>query len=1179
MKRVLITVVFLTSFLAAQMNRGTITGTVSDASGGAVPVAKVTIRNTATNAVTRTETSSAGQFTIPGLPNGPYEVSVEAQGFKKYVAANLDLRAADVLRVDAVLEVGAVQQTVEVSATATRVSTDAPQVATSLTSASITDLPLSFSGARSPENFAYKLSPGVAGGTWEGHINGSTTASKEVLLDGASVSTYRAGHFGESSVSQEAVEEFKVQTSGMSAEFGRMQAGVFNFVMKSGANQLHGSGYGALRNEAFNANTFANKFRGQPRSMDRKQNFAGSFGGPVYLPKIYNGKDRTFFYVTYERYRERTAGFGVPNRTVPIPDFYEGDFSRLLGAAIPQTDALGRAVLRGAIYDPATFRQLPDSTRWIGEMFPGNLIPKSRFSTIAQKVNAIAKAHYLPTVRDASGLISLTNNAVFPITNTPEFDQHQFSVKGDQVIRDKYRISGSYTYVARPRLLLDAGGMWDTSDPEGGPLSKARRQRIKSQLARLAWDYTVTPRLLVNVNGSWNRQLNPNRSAHVGIDGAAELGIKGLSTYGYPTIDWGGGPFVSLVTPGDTQNDVSLYGGSGLMVTTSYTRGKHFVKFGFDHRRNLLNNRPSQGGSFTFAARSTAIPNETFSGTQIGYAFASYLLGIVNNAGLSAPLPRGGRRRYYSFFGQDDWKVTRRLVLNIGLRWEFQPPYFEVANRMATWNMQKTDPANGLKGAYDFAGTCTICTGRNYFGQRNYSGFSPRLGIAWQPRDKWTVRAAYGIFLEGDLFNDYGPTPGASAFPWQASYNLAAPSVDPWRGLFNWDNGFPTNARVEPAVNVSAASSLGVSMVDPGYGSLSYTQQWNFNIQRQLASKLLLDVGYIANKSTGIKNASLPRYNQLPASVLTQYGRNLTNTVRNAAEAAANGIPYPFAGYSGTVAGALRQFPQLQGTSTFGGYGAPLGMANYHSLQILVDQQMWHGLAVYANYVFSKALSNTVSSFSGDNSGPLDYYNLRLEKAPLTYDYPHMFKGMVQYELPFGKGRSWLAGSPAWVNAIVGGWQVSTIMNYFSGGPLGFSGASSPMPSGWNGGQRPNIAAGNMKNSSYDRHIFNFANVMAPENTYLNKSLFSDPAALTLGSAAPRYTIIRGFGTISEDAGVLKNFRFHERYRFQLRGELLNIFNRHQLGGINTNITNAQFGQVTSVSGNRSIQFGLRLDF
>ncbi|MDZ4799618.1 MAG: TonB-dependent receptor [Bryobacteraceae bacterium] len=1180
MKRSLIFLLLLTASVAvAQLNRGTITGTVADASGAVIPEAKVVIRNTATNAMTRTETTAAGQYTVPNLPNGPYEVVIEARGFKRFLQSGLDLRVSDVLRLDTMLDIGSQEQTIEVSAEVSRVQSDSPQVGTSLTSASITDLPLSFSGARSPENFAYKLSPGVAGSSWEGHINGSTTASKEVLLDGASVSTYRAGHFGESSVSQEAVQEFKVQTSGMTAEYGRMQAGVFNFIMKSGANDLHGSGYGALRNEAFNANSFVNNFRGVGRPMDRKQNFAGSFGGPVVLPKIYNGKNKTFFYITYERYRERTGGFGAPSRTVPLPEFYDGDFSRLLGAAIPQLDALDRQVLKGAIYDPNSFRQLPNSTRWVGEMFPGNVVPKSRFSEVSKRVNALAAPRYFPTVKDPDGRFSLVNNAVFPVTNTPVFDQHQFSIKGDQVIHDRHRISGSYTRVVRPRLLLDAGGLWDTEDPEGGPLSKARRQEVKSHLARLAWDWTITPRLLINVNASYNRMVNPNVGAHADIDGAKELGIKNLSTWGYPTINWGGGPFVTPVTPGDPQKDMSVYGASGIMATASFTTGKHFIKYGIDHRRNQLNSRPTQGGSFNFAARGTAIPNETFSGSQIGYSFASYLLGIVDSAGLSAPLPRGGRRRYYGLFVQDDWKLHDRLTLNLGLRWEFQPPYTEAADRMATWNMSKTDPVSGMKGAYDFAGSCAACTGKNYFGEKNYKAFSPRIGLAWQPMKDWTVRGAYGIFYEGDIFNDYGTTPGASAFPWQASYNLAAASTDPWRGIFNWDAGLPLDRRVEPAFNPSAASSIGVSMVDPTYGNASYTQQWNVNIQRRLTNRLLLDLGYIGNKSTGIKNAALTRYNQIPWSAVEKYGRTLTTNVRNPAEAAANGVAYPYAGFSGTVAGALRQFPQLQGTSTFGGYGAALGMTTYNSLQITIDQQPWHGLSVYANYVWSKSMGNTLSSFSGDNGGPLDYYNLKLEKAVAPFDYPHMFKGMVQYELPFGRGKAVLGSSPSWVTALVGGWQVSGIMNYFSGGPLGFGGASSPLPSGWNGGQRPNIAAGDMHNASYNKDDFNYANVNAASNLYLNKALFSDPAPLTLGTAAPRYTTIRGFGTISEDVGLLKNFRIHEKYRAQIRSEFLNLFNRHQLGGINTTITSPQFGQVTSVSGNRTIQFGLRLDF
>ncbi len=1169
---------FVATHGVAQLNRGTITGNVTDASGAAVPGAPVSVRSTQTNALYKTETTATGQYTMPNLPQGAYQVTIEMSGFKKFVSPNVDLRATDVLRIDAVLEVGALTETVEITAQVSRVQTDSPQVGTSLANTNIIDLPLSFAGGRSPEAFAFRLTPGVAGSSWASHINGSTTASKEVLLDGASVSTYRSGHFGESSVSLESVAEFRIQTSGMSAEFGRMQAGVFNFVMKSGGNRVHGSAFGALRNEALNANSFANNARGVKRPLDRRQNAAGSFGGPVYLPKLYDGRDRTFFYVTYERYRDRALGFGSPNRTVPLPEFYEGDFSRLLGPAIPARDALNRQVLRGAIYDPLTFSQLPDG-RWIGEMFPGNVVPRSRFSQVSRRLNEIAKKHYLPTVRDASGQIALQNNSFFPTSNIPIFDQHQFSVKADQIIDDMRKLTGSLSVTSRPRLLLDAGGMWDMNDPEGGPLSKARRQRVKSYLARIAYDWTITPLLLVNVNASYNRMENPNRSVHVGVDGAKELGIKNLSTNGYPVVNWGGGPFVSLATPGDPQNNLSVYGGNGIVATFSWARGRHFLKWGFDHRRNLLNSRDSAGGVLNFAARATAIPNTTFSGTQTGYSFASYLLGTVDSAGLGAPLGLGGRRRYYGAFLQDDFKVTPRLTLNLGLRWEFQPPFVEVADRMASWSPAKRDPESGYLGAYEFAGNCDGCTGKRYFGQRRFRDFGPRLGLVWQILPSWTVRAAYGIFFEGDLFNASSAIPGASSFPWRGSYALSADPVRPWAGIFNWDAGFPLDRYLPPSFDVSRANRGGSpAMIDPAYGTNPYTQQWNLNLQRQLTRTILLDVGYVGNKTTGIKNNSLARLNQLPASVLTTYGPSLPRAVRNAQEAAANGVRYPFAGYSGTVAGALREFPQLQGLATVSPYAAPLGFSTYHSLQVTVDKQLASGVSLYANYVWSKTLSNTESSVPGDNPGPLDYYNLRLEKTPASFDLPHMFKAYGQWDLPVGKSRKWAPGS-RWLDAVIGGWSWSAIVNYYSGGPMGFGGASSPMPNGWNGGQRPNVAAGALGVSGFRKGNFNFADIRAPENTYLNTAQFSDPPPLTLGTAAPRYTIIRGFGTISEDMGLLKNFRLAEGSRVQIRAELLNVFNRHQLGGINTSVTNALFGQVTSVSGNRSVQIVARVDF
>lgn len=279
----------------------------------------------------------------------------------------------------------------------------------------MTDLPLGFSGGRYAENFAYALTPGVAGNNWESRINGSPSFSKEVVLDGADASIYITGHISESSPSMEALEEFKVQTSGMAAEFGRTGGGVFNFVMKSGTNKLHGSALGLIHNEWSDANSFANNFYARPRRMDRRHDYGGSFGGPVWLPKVYNGKNRTFFYVAYKRYKESFGGSGSPNVTVPLEEFYSGNLSRMLTNEVIGQDALRRNVVRGQIYDPATTRTVDGNV--VRDPFAGNIIPANRISQVARNLSTIMGAHYLPQVRDASGQIALFNNSFFPVPN------------------------------------------------------------------------------------------------------------------------------------------------------------------------------------------------------------------------------------------------------------------------------------------------------------------------------------------------------------------------------------------------------------------------------------------------------------------------------------------------------------------------------------------------------------------------------------------------------------------------------------------------------------------------------------------------------------------------------------------------------------------------------------------
>jgi hypothetical protein len=258
----------------------------------------------------------------------------------------------------------------------------------------------------------------------------------------------------------------------------------------------------------------------------------------------------------------------------------------------------------------------------------------------------------------------------------------------------------------------------------------------------------------------------------------------------------------------------------------------------------------------------------------------------------------------------------------------------------------------------------------------------------------------------------------------------------------------------------------------------------------------------------------------------------------------------------------------VQGNQTVNIYGAPLGFSTYHSLQVIVNRQLRQGLTVYANYVWSKSMSNVDSSLIGDNSGPLDYYNLALEKAVSTFDTPHVVKAHFSYDLPFARG-----------NRFLGGWSVSGILNYASGQPIGFT-AQTPLSGGWNGAlNRANVAAGEFHAPGFDKGKFELSMALSPNNTYLNKSLVSQPANLTLGTSAPRYSQIRDFGTINEDLALQKNHQLTEQVRLRLRAEFLNTFNRHQLGGVNTNVNNVNFGQVTSVSGNRQIQLSLRMDF
>lgn len=1177
------------SLAFAQQDRGAIVGTVTDPSGLTMPGAAVAAVHIQTNQRYTTITNEVGQYRIPNLPVGDYKVTIESKGFKTAVRDMIKLSVTDVLRVDARMEVGQTSESVNVTAEAPLLQTETPEVATLMGTKQVIDLPLGFSGGRYVENFAYKLSPGVGGDNWTAHINGAPSFAKEVVLDGASASIYIAGHLGESSPSMEAVEEFKVQTSGMSAEYTRTAGGIFNFVMKSGTNQYHGSGNLQLHNESWDANTFANNFYGKPRLYDRRNDWALSLGGPVGIPKLWTGKDKWFFYAAYEKYNEAYAGGGSPTATMPQAAWLTGDLSSYLTNQVIGKDALGRDVIRGAIYDPNT--QQTVGGQLVRDPFPGNIIPKSRISKVSQNLANILSQHYKPQ------LSTLINNSFFPVSNQAGFNQTQFSTKSDYMITSKQRLSGSFVYVDRPRTLLDQGGAWDFSDPNGGPLSRARLQWVSSHYVRAAHDWTFSPTLLNHMTAGYGRQINPSTSKHVGENGAGALGISGLAGFNYPQISGLTGDRVNFPTLGYTANDVGAGTAYQLVDTLSWLHGKHSFKFGFDYRWNGLNWRVASGpAQFNFSSTDiTGLPGFN----QTGHGFASMLLGQVTSASVPIGTPTGSQFPMYSWFVQDDWKVSPTLTLNFGMRWDYQPQGTEKYDRLHNFNPAIRDPLYGMMGAIEFAGNGQGRNGKRMFYPDCLNcTWAPRVGFAWQAPNhgitkNTTIRGAYGMFYSPRLPDGWAGVPWGNYLGFTATNTVNQPA--PNTPAFNWDSGY--NGVVKTAaLDPSAAYSIwGPVSWDPAGGRVGYTQQWNFNIQRELPGQMVLDIGYLGTKSTGLQANELRKMNQMPTSAL-QLKDVLGNWVNDDASipaaAKALGAKYPYGKQGDWIPlwQTLTPYPTVIYWSDLYSWNSPLGFSNYQSLQVQLNKRLSKGVQFLSNYTFAKNIGNVSSAFGdtwGMNSGrPMDYNNLALEKSVMEFDQTHVVKIGASYDFPVGRSRPLGSSMPKALDFIVGGWTLQYIGNYHSGEPIGFGATGTPNSNFAT--NRPilnNPSGGSLLNPSFDAGSFDMNDISNANaaKKYIDTSKIIDPATIDRylrGNASRLISQLRNFPTYSEDTALQKNFTPIERVRVQFRAEALNLFNRHRFSGINTSPASPLFGQISGVSNDRrQLQFGIRADF
>jgi hypothetical protein len=1162
---VLVASLALAATAGAQSGRGTIGGVIIDETGGVMPQVAVTATHQDTNVSTTGTSNDQGLYSILNLPIGRYNVSFQKDGFNTLVREGITVSLNASVVLDVQLGVGGLSDVMTVTADASLLRKSNAEVGTNMTSRIVTDLPLNISGGRALENFAYSITPSVEGNNWESRIAGSPAFSKEVVIDGTSAVIQIGGHIGESSPPMEAVEEFRVQTSGMAAEYGRTGGGVFNFSLKSGTNQLRGSAYGYARNEAFNANTRQNNFlaasnparAGEYETARDRQYIGGvSAGGPI-IP------NRTFVFGAYEDYQQKRFLLGAFDRTVPIPAFLDGDFSALLDRnVVLGRDPAGNPIYSGAIIDPRT-----------GLVFPNNVIPASRISNVSRQIVDIYRQSYQPML---SG--RLINNSAIPFYNNPSFQQHQFSVKVDHNISVASRLSGSFIWTQRPRTLVDSGGIWDPNDSAnmGGPLSRARHQDVGSRQARLSHSHTLGSNLLHVTSVSYSTYRNPSTAGAIGGNWPTTLGFGNTGAGNFPQVDFG--PAVNGVnTTAIGYSSAGSYLGQTLVVndSLSWVRNRHVFKFGGEFRHMQLHSMPGQGMlNFNFHNAQTGAPTQPWA-NRVGFGFASFLLGEVDAANQAVGGDLHGRRNYLAFYAQDDFRVTDRLTLNLGLRWETTGPWTEKEGRWANFDRNVINPVRGVPGALVFAqdGNTT------FEGKRDLSQFGPRAGMAYQLTPRAVLRSAYSVFympVGMDYWSGvpYGFAPGYTGINNVTRRPLGAPA-------FNWDSGYP--GVYQPGTQNPDSNQWGLVSINENALRAGRIQQWNAGTDVELSRDFLVSVNYLGNRGTRMQSGDLERNQPDPEALrrLLQAGREW-NWVSDPASAAAAGVPYPHAGFANFAFFALMPYAQAaEGWGPLFFVGSPLGQKDYHALQLTVEKRMSRGVAANTSYTLSRARGNTSTAFQERwTAGPLQDVTRLAEEARVIdpFDRTHVLKGYVAWELPFGRNRRFMSNANTVVDAIAGGWTLSAIFRYESGRPLRITSRNSY--TGWSTFGYP-IYVNADPNGNFNRQFnagnFDQANPRAEGNRYFDPRAFSNPAYGELGTGPGHFKQLRGFGGMYEDFGIMKNLALGNRYQVQIRFEMINLFNRAYYANPVTDIGSPLFGQVTSTTGQpRQGQLGVR---
>ena len=1149
---------------------GTLNGTILDSTGAVVPGAAIVVTNDGTKAENKTTSTSAGSYTVPYIPEGTYTIAVSSPGFRKSIADNVVLRAAQVLTVNITLEVGQVTEQVTVSDTPPLLEAGTAEVGRYINQEEFKAWPiLTSDGHRQLQEFIFDSLPGTTGGTFQGSINGGQQYSHEILIDGISLgrSDLMGGNNDEMSPSLDAVGDFKLQTGAVGAEYNGGQTAVANFSIKSGTNSLHGSAFDYLQNEDFNALAL-----GSRPGRYRQNNYGYSAGGPVVIPKIYNGRNRTFWFTNFEHDYLNTLIFSGYTTLAPMA-YRTGDFSGMLSpsysgqsqaGSVIGTDALGRPVEFGAIYDPSTTRLGPGGAV-VRDVFPGNIIPTGRINPVATAILGVGLT--APTGS------SMVNNILKVGTCCPFFDEHIFGIKVDQIINDKNRVSVFYNQGYRARFNVSGQPYLPAPGP---PTTGWHQQFTPSEMGRVSITSTLTPTLINTIALGYNRFMNQNGAPlyEIGQNWAQKIGIQNTSATMFPRFTFSGQNYQggSIQQIGVDNYGAGANGSEVLKDDATKIWGRHTFHFGYQYTVYRFDEENySDSGNFAFSPITTGLPGFDANGkslaTETGNSFASFMLGGVNNASHGINLLNDGfRGPYHATWLQDDIKVTPKLTVNIGFRWEIITPFYERTNRMSYIDLGTPNPTAGnLPGELVFQNRPT----NTYWGE-----IGPRLGVAYQLNSKTVVRMGYAMMNTPPIAQNWGF--GAFLTGYSAGVNMPAGTSstgftqDPVMYL---NQPFKSLGFALPDTNPADGNFNASETATPNSNRPGYVQNWNLTVQYLLPDQMVVEGAYVGNHGTRMWG-----YNEVDVNPATKLA--LGDTLLDNVSAHPQYIPY--AGFPNlSVAQAILPYPQFYGINNFYAYNVG---SNYDSFQLTVTKHLTKGLGFIAAYTFSKVLGYQDSNGVTGYGVPQDFMNRKLEYGLAGFNQTNVVKLTWTYDTPFGKGRKWDLGK---ANLVLGGWQLAGLHNYASGLPIAVAYYGYNMPTGF-GSIRPDVLSANLANGSMPGPgSVNYTNDSITGNGFqwMNQSSFAPVATsgsgvpLTVGTA-PRNLNLTGYPTLSETFKLSKVFPFfHEKGKFRIEATLTNPFKRQYTYVEDTGVGDSNFGQVLSGGANRTMQLSSRIDW